>query len=163
MARHRSLTSSIIGSPVQSPLRGKPFVLQSNRKVTMADRHRRDDSPPSTERNGTRGGEESHENGERKTTFADDDSDKVVGSPAIRPIFMGNLMPDCTTEDVTRLFENPAGILPSSSPVLERTYRPFPVDHVDLKRGFCFVFLKDATSQSLKNEIDAFVEVINGM
>jgi hypothetical protein len=128
----------------------------------MADRHRNDDSPPAAERNGTRYGEESHANGGR-STVDDNDSDKVVGSPAIRPIFMGNLRPDCTTEDVTRLFENPAGILPSSSPVLERTYRPFPVDHVDLKRGFCFVFLKDATSQSLKNEIDAFVEVINGM
>jgi hypothetical protein len=90
---------------------------------------------------------------------ANGDDDAVVGSAAIAPIFMGNLMPEYTTDHVTQLFENS----PSLSLSLDREYRPFPVDHIDLKRGYCFVFLKDADSQSFMNDIEAFVKAINGM
>jgi RNA recognition motif-containing protein len=85
--------------------------------------------------------------------------DAVVGSPAIRPVFLGNLMPDYTLDDITRMFENSS----SNLPPLNREYRPFYVDHIDQKRGYCFVFLKDAPSQSYKNDIEDFVEAINGM
>lgn len=85
-------------------------------------------------------------------------NDMVIGSAAIRPIFLGNLKPEYTAEDITRIFENP-----SSLSSLDRTFREFPVDHIDLKRGFCFVFLKDADTESYKNDAVAFIEAINGM
>jgi hypothetical protein len=37
------------------------------------------------------------------------------------------------------------------------------VDRIDIKRGFCFVFLKDAASQEEKDQIEAFVAAIQGM
>jgi hypothetical protein len=92
----------------------------------------------------------------KKETNGDDDA--MVGSAAIAPIFIGNLMPE-STDHLTRLFEDSSSLSLS----LDREYRPFPVDHIDLKRGYCFVFLKDADSQSFKDDIEAFVKEINGM
>lgn len=80
----------------------------------------------------------------------------VVGSPAIRPIFLGNLTPQYTAEDVTAIFERP--ILPPDS-----SFPSFPVERVDLKRGYCFVFLKDVKTQQDKETIERFVSDINGM
>jgi hypothetical protein len=82
-----------------------------------------------------------------------DDSDRVIGSAALRPVFLGNLMPEYAAEVVFAAFEQPT--IPHAEPVY--------VDRVDIKRGYCFVFLKDARSQSDKRRIEEFVSKINGM
>ena len=86
------------------------------------------------------------------------DSGEVVGSAAIRPIFLGNLKPNYTAQDVQDLFGRP--IQPPGS---QETFDPFPIDRVDTKRGYCFVFLKDAASESDKERTERFVGVISGM
>ncbi|CAJ1957304.1 unnamed protein product [Cylindrotheca closterium] len=83
----------------------------------------------------------------------------VIGSPAIRPIFLGNLRGVFEAEQVSEVFTKP--IIP---PDLDQSsFKPFPVDRVDVKRGFCFVFLKDAASQADKDDAERFVSAINGM
>jgi len=47
-------------------------------------------------------------------------------------------------------------------PVLD-VGRSIPVDRVDLKRGFGFVFLEDAKSQEDKERIERYVREISGM
>jgi len=70
--------------------------------------------------------------------------DAVIGSAAMRPVFLGNLIPGYSTESILDIFKD------------------IRVDRVDQKRGFCFVFLKDAEHQSEKERIEAFVSDING-
>lgn len=83
----------------------------------------------------------------------------IVGSAALRPVFLGNLKMEYTGEDVIAIFHTP--IAPSGTP--EGTYRPIPVDRLDQKRGYCFVFLKDAVSQEDKDNAERFVAAISGM
>jgi len=64
-----------------------------------------------------------------------------------------------TPEGVTEIFEKP--IAPSSA--AEGTFRSIPVDRIDVKRGYCFVFLKDVSSQTEKELVQRFVSDINGM
>lgn len=80
--------------------------------------------------------------------------DSVVGSTAMRPVFLGNLSNSYTSETVMDVFERPA------HPNYDK---PIPVDRVDLKRGYCFVFLKDAITQDDKEYAERFVSDINGM
>ncbi len=79
-----------------------------------------------------------------------------VGSNVLRPVFLGNLSNSYTSADMRELFERP--INPPNS-----DFKPIPVDRVDLKRGYCFVFLKDAVSQEAKQNAERFVSDINGM
>ena len=79
-----------------------------------------------------------------------------TGSLVLRPVFLGNLNNTFTAEDVMDVFERP--ITPSNT-----TFNSIPVDRVDLKRGYCFVFLKDAVSQEAKQNAERFVSDINGM
>jgi hypothetical protein len=88
-----------------------------------------------------------------------DSTGEVIGSAAIRPVFLGNLKPNYVSEEVEEIFTRP--IAPPGTP--EGTYTPFPVDRVDLKRGYCFVFLKDAASQADKDMAERFVAGLNGM
>jgi hypothetical protein len=87
------------------------------------------------------------------------DTGEVIGSAAIRPVFLGNLVTNYSAGMVQDLFDKP--IPPPNSP--EGTYTPVHVDRVDLKRGYCFVFLKDATCQADKDNAERFVTAINGM
>ena len=41
--------------------------------------------------------------------------------------------------------------------------RPIPLDRVDMKRGYCFVFLKDASSAAEKERVENYVADISGM
>ena len=102
------------------------------------------------------GGEES-ENG--KASGDQDGQDDVVGSAAIRPVFLGNLRPEYSSDKIMELFTRP--IPPPGAS--EDTFQPIPVDRIDVKRGFCFVFLKDAASQQDKEQVERFVSDINGM
>lgn len=85
--------------------------------------------------------------------------DDVVGSAAIRPVFLGNLRPEYSSDKIMELFSRP--IPPPGA--TEQTYKPIAVDRIDVKRGFCFVFLKDASSQQEKEQVESFVSAINGM
>lgn len=87
------------------------------------------------------------------------DAGEVVGSAAMRPVFLGNLKPNYTAESVEEIFSRP--ISPPSTE--EGSFTPIPVDRVDTKRGYCFVFLKDAATQADKDMTERFVAVINGM
>lgn len=82
----------------------------------------------------------------------------VIGSAAIRPVFLGNLIPNYSTDQVTNMFERPSQLRG-----LPREFKSIPVDRIDVKRGYCFVFLKDAETQADKEQIEAFVVAINGM
>eukprot|EP00980_Cylindrotheca_fusiformis_P007010 scaffold1474_cov132-Cylindrotheca_fusiformis.AAC.6 len=84
---------------------------------------------------------------------------ELVGSAAIRPVFLGNLKGVFEAEQAAEIFTKP--IVPPGTE--EGKYSPFAVDRVDVKRGYCFVFLKDATSQEDKEQTEAFVAAINGM
>lgn len=86
-------------------------------------------------------------------------SGDVVGSSTLRPIFLGNLNPSYTAEDVISIFERP--IVPSTKG--DKRYTTIPVDRIDHKRGYCFVFLKDVTNQREKEMAESFVIDINGM
>lgn len=85
-------------------------------------------------------------------------SEEVVGSAAMRPIFLGNLKPNYQADDVKAIFEKP--ILP---PGQEGTLQPITVERLDQKRGYCFVFLKDATTAADKDNAERFVAAISGM
>lgn len=79
---------------------------------------------------------------------------EVNGSPALRPVFLGNLESGVRAEDISKVFE---------SPVLGDDITPVAVERLDLKRGFCFVFLKDVATQEEKERAEAYVSQINGM
>ncbi len=92
---------------------------------------------------------------------------EVIGSAALRPVFLGNLSNTYTAEDVTAIFEGPqqppAGKEGGENGSQTRVYSPIPVDRIDLKRGYCFVFLKDAVTQQDKEQAELFVAALNGM
>ena len=71
-----------------------------------------------------------------------------------RPVFLGNLESGVRAEDISKVFE---------SPVLGDDITPVAVERLDLKRGFCFVFLKDVATQEEKERAEAYVSQINGM
>ena len=77
---------------------------------------------------------------------------EVIGSAHIRPIFLGNLDMGVTAEDISDLFTRPALNFPA-----------MPVERVDLKRGYAFVFLCDARSQEEKDRVEQYVDGIQGM
>jgi arginine/serine-rich splicing factor 4/5/6 len=76
----------------------------------------------------------------------------LIGSAHIRPIFLGNLDINVTAEDVSDIFTRPYSDMP-----------PMPVERVDLKRGFAFVFMDPAKSEEDKARVETYVERINGM
>ena len=96
--------------------------------------------------------------GSEPATEANGDTGEVVGSAAIRPVFLGNLKNVFESDQVKEVFTKP--IFPENS---EESFKPFDVDRIDVKRGYCFVFLKDATSEADKTAAERFVSVINGM
>jgi hypothetical protein len=78
----------------------------------------------------------------------------------VRPVFLGNLIPGFEPNAAVAIFERP--IQPPKR--LEgMMYDPMPVDRVDLKRGYCFIFLKDAPTIHAKEQTEAFVALLNGM
>ncbi|KAL7581471.1 hypothetical protein ACA910_022045 [Epithemia clementina (nom. ined.)] len=82
-------------------------------------------------------------------------------SVPMRPVFLGNLHNGYTTEDVIAVFERP--IVPPSLVEGGKDYGSIGVDRIDLKRGYCFVFLKDADNEADKDRIERFVSAMDGM
>ena len=101
----------------------------------------------------------SADNGKSNPGGGDDSNGDVIGSAALRPVFLGNLKSNYVAEDVIAVFERPQ----KNPQFPDRTYKSVPVERVDLKRGYCFVFLKDAVSQEAKEHAERFVSDINGM
>jgi hypothetical protein len=85
---------------------------------------------------------------------------KDAGNLVLRPCFLGNLINGYSAEDISNVFEKPA--IPVAGPDGGDPLRPIPVERVDLKRGYCFVFLKDAINQGEKARAEQFVSEING-
>lgn len=83
-----------------------------------------------------------------------------IGSAAMRPIFLGNLKPNYEAEDIIAIFHKPLDLLGSSEP---DAFKPIPVDRLDQKRGYCFVFLKDAQTAADKDNAERYVAAISGM
>lgn len=83
----------------------------------------------------------------------------VTGSTAIRPVFLGNLKPTYNADDIMAIFHRPIAP-PGTDP---DRFKPIPIDRLDQKRGYCFVFLKDAVVQEDKDNAEQFVEAISGM
>ena len=77
---------------------------------------------------------------------------------ALRPLFFGNLLLDYSTDEITNLFEHPERIAALSNHINTNEAQP-----IYIKRGYCFVFLKDATSLQEKQRIESFCMTINGM
>jgi len=85
-----------------------------------------------------------------------------TSSAAMRPVFLGNLSHDATPADIQGIFKCPfVSYAPEGSDIDPNA--PIGVDHVDMKRGFCFVFLKDATSEAEKLRVEHFVSELNGL
>jgi len=82
------------------------------------------------------------------------------GNLYLRPIFLGNLSHSCMASDVENVFQNPA---PTGGMDNGEVKANIPVDRVDMKRGYCFVFLKDPTSLEEKERAETYVQEINGM
>mmetsp|Transcript_55817 Transcript_55817/g.62398 ORF Transcript_55817/g.62398 Transcript_55817/m.62398 type:complete len:104 (+) Transcript_55817:54-365(+) len=94
-----------------------------------------------------------HSTGDQKAT------NSIVGSAAMRPVFLGNLKPNFSAEDILKIFHTPIAT-PSAN---QDSFRPIPVDRLDQKRGYCFVFLKDAVDERDKDNAERFVAAISGM
>ena len=98
----------------------------------------------------------------KSSTDKDDKADSVenvVGSAAMRPIFLGNLKPNYEADDVKAMFHKPINP-PGSEP---GAFKPINVERLDQKRGYCFVFLKDAITAADKDNAERYVAAISGM
>jgi arginine/serine-rich splicing factor 4/5/6 len=84
-------------------------------------------------------------------------SSESNGNMVMRPVFLGNLNHTYTAEQACEIFERPI------SPNSNVDYGVMSVERVDLKKGYCFVFLKDAINQEQKSKTERFVSDINGM
>jgi arginine/serine-rich splicing factor 4/5/6 len=82
----------------------------------------------------------------------------LIGSASLRPVFLGNLDANFRSEDVIAIFEKPV-----EPPNPSMRFSPIAVDRIDVKRGYCFVFLKDVSTQTEKEQAERFVQEINGM
>lgn len=115
----------------------------------------KDEAPPAEESKKDQPPQESGAGGDSNMNVASGETGDREGSEAgggglsLRPVFLGNLTIGYKTEDVAEIFNKP--VVPRDVP--EGTYNPIPVDRVDLKRGYCFVFLKDAVSTTEKEQV----------
>lgn len=88
-----------------------------------------------------------------------DSTENAVGSAAMRPIFLGNLKPNYQADDIKAIFHKPLNP-PGTDP---GTFNPINVERLDQKRGYCFVFLKDAVTAADKDNAERYVAAISGM
>ena len=87
------------------------------------------------------------------------ESGEGEGPYSLRGVFLGNLTMGFRSEEIIEIFTKP--IVPRDLP--ESSYQPIAVDRVDIKRGYCFVFLKDVATLAEKEQVERFVSDINGM
>jgi len=71
-----------------------------------------------------------------------------------RPVFIGNLSTMCNIKDIEDIFERP---------ILNGVHGPIEIERIDLKRGFGFVFLKNARSLDERDAVEKYVGDLNGM
>ncbi|KAL9188921.1 hypothetical protein ACHAXT_011411 [Thalassiosira profunda] len=146
--------------PPQDP----PMDADDDAKPPAAEAETGGDAPPAPE--GENGGDAEMSgdaptsNTEGATTAATGEGGgEGGGNLYLRPIFLGNLSHGCLASDIEGVFQNPT---PASGEGGE-VRAPIPVDRVDMKRGYCFVFLKDPETQSEKDRAEAYVSEISGM
>ena len=86
-----------------------------------------------------------------------DGSTSNGGIPAIPSMFLGNLDYGTNVSDIRNIFERPL-------PGIGDGMAPMEVEKVDLKRGFCFVYLKqNFKSLEERNAVYTYAERVNGM
>ena len=71
------------------------------------------------------------------------------------PAFFGNLAHACLAIDIESLFLKPP---PPAGGVSDFVRQPFALDRVYIKRGFCFVYFKDAPNMEEKRRTEDFVD-----
>ena len=76
---------------------------------------------------------------------SDDAKPPAGGSTSLRPIFLGNLDPKCSGEEIRAVFAD-----------------KLDVERIDVKRGYAFVFLKDVASSKEKEDAEQLVSNMNG-
>jgi hypothetical protein len=104
-------------------------------------------------------------NNNNSNSHYNDTHDGSATNMALRPLFIGNLLPNYSTDQIRKLFEHPEefqDVLPRNTND-EPPPVSIPVDRIDIKRGYCFVFFKDATSLQEKQRIESFCMSISGM
>lgn len=99
-------------------------------------------------------GNASSNNNDGNSSNNNGSSREVMGSAHMRPVFLGNLIHDVHASDIADIFERPLSNDVGNCVAVER---------IDLKRGFCFVFLKPAMTQADKDNAERYVSEINGM
>ena len=115
--------------------------------------------PTSDQNDPTTGEDGAYADASAKQDDKENVTDSVVGSAAMRPVFLGNLRPNYTAEDIMAIFHTPL-VPPGSEP---GAFHQIPVDRLDQKRGYCFVFLKDAVAATDKDNAERYVAAISGM
>jgi hypothetical protein len=88
-------------------------------------------------------------------------SNNDSGPYALRPVFLGNLTPGFEPNAAIDLFERP--IQPTTAGSANQEFAPMPVERIDLKRGYCFVFLNDVATRAQLAQTEAFVALLHGM
>ena len=98
-----------------------------------------------------------------KAATATEATETTEGGPvSLRPVFLGNLTIGFKTEDIVEIFSRPM-VQATTTDNDDTSFHPVAVDRVDLKRGYCFVFLKDVPSMTEKESVERFVAQLNGM
>ena len=128
------------------------FVIDRYKTFTMDEPAASAEDPP------TAGTEANAEASTEKNDKAEE-PENGVSSAAMRPIFLGNLKPNYQTDDIKAIFQKPLDP-PGSEP---GSFKPITVERLDQKRGYCFVFLKDAETAEDKDNAERFVAAISGM
>jgi hypothetical protein len=117
--------------------------------------------PTSDQKDVTTGDGDDVANTSVKQDAGEEASDSVVGGAAMRPVFLGNLKDNFSADDIMNIFHAPMSIATPGAD--QDVFRPIPVDRLDQKRGYCFVFLKDAVDATDKDNAERFVAAISGM
>jgi len=142
----------------QSATQGRPSQLCLHLFIDRYKTFTMDEPAASAEDPPTAGTEANAEASTEKNDKAEA-SENGVSSAAMRPIFLGNLKPNYQTDDIKAIFQKPLDP-PGSEP---GSFKPITVERLDQKRGYCFVFLKDAETAEDKDNAERFVAAISGM
>jgi hypothetical protein len=146
------------GQPTTSSDLNAPQYRRSTTMNTTNTTSAEDDGEVEPERQAR----ESHHRDEQEHNHNNNNNNNSTDttSMALRPLFFGNLVQNYSTDRITDLFERPhtIGNLPNKEEL-----QPIFVDRIDIKRGYCFVFFKDATSLEDKRRVESFCMTIQGM
>eukprot|EP00551_Chaetoceros_affinis_P009756 CAMPEP_0203683180 /NCGR_PEP_ID=MMETSP0090-20130426/47386_1 /ASSEMBLY_ACC=CAM_ASM_001088 /TAXON_ID=426623 /ORGANISM="Chaetoceros affinis, Strain CCMP159" /LENGTH=317 /DNA_ID=CAMNT_0050552309 /DNA_START=97 /DNA_END=1051 /DNA_ORIENTATION=- len=130
-----------------------PLEMNNSMEVSNHDQqHPNNTNNNGSNNNSNNGNATTSTNATTSNNNNNNSNEAMIGSAHLRPVFMGNLDYNCTAEDLEDLFVRP-----------HRGFEPMPIDRVDLKRGYAFVFFQEARTQNDKDRLERYVDEINGM